>query len=56
MCPMVDSNSDCRHSFGVHYHEKLRMQVTSSYNMVSCMGSELKLYSFSSEPMQETML
>ena len=35
MCPIVDSNSNCRHSCGVHYHEKLPMQVNSSYSFSS---------------------
>ena len=33
--PMVDINSDCRHSCGVYYHEKLPMQVNSLYSFSS---------------------
>ena len=32
VCPMVDSNSDCRYSCGVYNHEKLPMPVNSSYS------------------------
>ena len=35
VCPMVGSNSDCRHSCGVYYHEKLPMQVNSSCSFSS---------------------